>query len=238
MIFDGYDMGSLLTVEDITRPLMPQVSADIDEVPARDGGMVRSVSLGVREIEVRVRMFAPFVGYRDQAGGLERLRREIAGRLWRTEPKKLVLHDAPDLYDMALLTDFGQLERLSHTQSTTLTFTCTEGASFGRTRRKRIRGSGVIDVGGTYCTAPIITVSTPDATTAVIWDGRTTRVEGQHPGEGPFVFDGTEDGCCTREGQYVPVDVHDDFPVFAPGHHVVQVPEGAEALVEWTERWL
>lgn len=229
MIFGGYDFSHLLVVEKIDRPLMPRISNDTVSVNG-DGCRTASITLQPMEIEVGVRIIE-----KDRAG-YEKARREIAGRLFGREPRKLVLHDAPDLYCMAYLTDDTSVEKLLNTGGVTLRFHCDDPVSYGMEQVRYSEGGTVwCNVGGNFATAPVIEVTTEASDAVVYCDGEPMTALGTLTGEQPLTFD-----CVAHEvtkgDAAVKLSVYDDFAKWEPGTHAVECE--LPFSVRWVERWL
>lgn len=229
MIFNGYDFGHLLTVERIRRPLMPRINGDTVSIGG-DGSRTASVTLDSMEIEVEVRIIE-----RSQVD-FEKARREIAGRLWGRTPRKLVLHDAPDLYYMAYLVDDTDIDKLLHTGGITLRFHCDDPVAYG-TEQVRVCDGGKVwcNVGGTFATAPIVEVSTNASDAVVYCDGEPMTALGSLTGDDPLVFDCVSH-VIAKGGRTVKMSVHDDFAEWEPGAHAVECD--FPFTVRWVERWL
>lgn len=229
MIFDGYDFSHLLKVEEIRRPLMPPVSNDTVSVNG-DGVRTASVKLEAGEIEVEVRIIE-----RSKAD-YEKARREIGGRLFGRTPRKLVLHDAPDIYNMAYVKDSTDVDKLLNTGGVTLRFHCDDPVSYGMEQSRVCEGGTVwCNVGGNYKTAPVIVVTTDKSDAVVYSDGVPMAALGTLTGEQPLTFD-----CVTHEvtkgDAVVKMSILDDYAEWEPGTHAVACDLPFE--VRWVERWL
>ena len=236
MIYDGFDFGHYLIIDAIRRPVMPRVDVQSDDLSG-DGSSLLGVRLDSAEIEVDVRLYRPFeeIGRRS---GFEEARRMLASRLLRRSPCKLVLPDAPDIYNMAVLDGSTDLERISRNGLGTLTFFCPEAAAYGALGRRACReGSTTVraNVGGNYPTAPVITVTAQTSNLTVTVDGATMRALGTVEGADPLVID-CERHVIEKGGETVMLDVYDSYPSWEPGVHVVEC--SYPFSVEWRERWL
>lgn len=235
MIYDGYDFSHLLTVEDVRRPLLPDVELDTSD-SGGPGTVLKGASLGPSQVEVDVRMIA---GFRDPMGrrlGLEQLRRNVAARLWKGGLRKLVLHDAPDLWNWASLTGSTDLERFLHTGGTTLVWYCPDPAWHGKEKSKSCDGGQVqVNVGGTYATAPVVEVETQGSEATVYFDGKAFRAEGNIASDDPLTIDAPASDCWKGDA-YVAVNIMDSYPAWEPGLHTVQC--SLPFTVRWEERWL
>lgn len=234
MIYDGFDFSKLLRVESIDRPLMPRVDVDSESIDGADGERVNSVTLKAMTVDVKVRLVRPFedMGRRQ---GLEGMRRLLSGRLLRREPRKLTLDDAPDTYLMAVLSGDTDLDRIVTTHTATLSWYCADPVSYGREGRRSATGRARVNVGGSYPTAPVVSVDVPGSTYTVTVDGKTMRALGTTEGDAPLVFDCAAH-LVSKGGTPVKLDVRDDFATWEPGIHVVECAD--PFTVTWRERWL
>ena len=229
MIFGGYDFSHLLVVEEIDRPLMPRIKNDTADVNG-DGERTTSVKLEAGEIRVKVRIIE------SSKRGYEEARREIGGRLFGRTARKLVLHDAPDLYNMAYVVDDTDVDKLLNTGGVTLRFHCDDPVSFG-TEQHRVCDGGTVwcNVGGNHVTAPIVEVTTDGSEAVVYCDGAPMTAIGSVSGDYPLTFD-----CAARKvtkgDAAVKMSIFDDYAEWEPGTHSVECE--LPFTVRWVERWL
>lgn len=236
MIYDGFDFSPYLLVESIERPFLPKVDVSTDNVDGMNGSVLRSVRLDEGEVKVKVRMIRPYEEEYGLAGGFEKLRRELSGRLFRETPCKLVLEDAPDVYYMAMLSKDTMINDLVFTRTATLYFVCPDPVTFGMEHTRRSDG-GLIhcNVGGNWKTAPVIEVSYEYSDAIVYVDGKPLRALGSISGEHPLTFDCVNH--VTKKGEApVMLSIFDDYPDWKPGNHTVECEHPFE--VRWVERWL
>ena len=236
MIYDGYDFGHILRIDGIHRPVMPDVDVKSDDLSG-DGARLGGVRLEAAEIEVDVRLYRPFeeVGTRE---GFERARRLLQRRLLRRSPCKLVLPDAPDMYNLAVLEGSTELERIAWNGTGTLSFYCADPRGYGAVRRRSSQGGTSalrVNVGGSYPTAPIIKVTAGTANLTVMNDGATMRVLGDEMVTEPVVIDNLQHACTVGDDT-VMLDALDDYAEWSPGVHTLQCDYPFE--VEWREMWL
>lgn len=235
MIYDGYDFRPILRVEKIDRPIMASVDADYDRYSGMDGGVLGSVRLEPLKIKVTVCAIRPPGGRGTE--WFEGVRRELSRRLFRREPRKLVLHDAPDLYNMAVLSDDTDVDDLVTAGRCELTFLCPDPVAYGKEERREAPAGAelTVEVGGTYRTAPVIEVQTDGSAETVTVDGEGMSALGTLAGDQPLVFD-----CGSREvrkgAAAVKMDIMDDFAEWEPGRHTVSCDKPFS--VSWRERWL
>ena len=230
MVFDGYDFRPLVAVEQVRRPLLPSVSVSSSDGTGRDGAEFKQATLDPMDIEVDVRLIAP------GKGRFEQLRRVLAPLLLKRSPSKLVLPDAPDVYYMAMLSGDTDIDRFVHTGGVTLAFHCDDPVAYGAEKSRTVGGGeAVFVVGGTYRTAPIVSVDTTGSAATVTVDGKAMRALGNVASSHPLVFD-CEQHATTKGGAAVKLNVMDDYAAWEPGTHTVSCD--SPYTVRWRERWL
>lgn len=232
MIYDGFDFRSLIKVEDVHRPTMPPVLLNTKDTPGQDGDVIQGVTLEPKTIEVDIRLIAGVHGLPNQKFGIKDLRRKLSWQLFRRQPCKLVLHDEPDIYEMAILDGSTDLEAFCYTRFTTLTWHC-ECASYGKTRTKSSNGGTVSTyVNGTYRTAPVVMVKANGAFT-IQFDGQPFEVTENVKGN---VIINAEDHSITCDGERVEISYFAKYPTWEPGIHKVTC--NLPYTVKFRERWL
>lgn len=230
MSFDGYNFRDLIVIEDVDRPEMAPVDVSYDEFDGVDGCVFGSARAQPREITVTYRMERPFEEMGLNAG-FERARRLLAGRLYKDKPAPLVLYDAPDLVDMAIVTGRTDIEKNVYVRRGEITFLCVEAASRGRERVKRGTGEVRMRVDGTYPTFPVVKVEA-DGPFSVFYDGYEVKVEDS--AHGTVTID-SEAKSVTKDGEAVRYSMYCDIPEWEPGRHSVRCDHPFE--VRWVERW-
>ena len=234
MIYDGHNFTGELHVEQIRRPLIAEVSNELMELPGADGAIHRNMRLSSKTIEVDVRLIAPIAGRKNQNLKLEDIRRKLGTNLVRRTPCKLVLDDAPDLYDMAVLDGSTDLERLAYTKSATLSWVCPHPASFGKWHYKSSEGPGELNirVAGNYPASPLISVISEGAFNLTI-DGIPFELTQEAIGE---VIIDAETHTVTVNDEPAAYSIYSDFPLWAYGQHTVVCD--SPFAVGYRERWL
>lgn len=235
MIFDGNDLSSVLVIENIDRPVMPPVQVEADD-RAGDGSVLRRIRLEPLSIGVDARLVRPYPELGPRRG-FDRAKRELAGMLFRRRPCELVLDDRPDVYNMAVLDDSTDLEKLGPTQALSMRFYCSDPVCYSRdeTERRSEGGTVTCRVGGNFPTAPVIELQSSYDNDAVIVDGRPMRAVGAGTDAGTLVFD-----CSRRrvekDGEPVTLYLGDDYAEWAPGLHAVTCDR--PFTVRWRELWI
>lgn len=154
MKFNNNDLSSLVTVERVKRHLLPAVKNTLIGVPGSDGEKHIRTRLGARLIEVDIRIIA------DKDGNLQDDIRALAGKLYSVAPAKLELDEA-DKYEMAVLTNYTDVDKFLHTGKVTLEFICPEPASYSTTETTVTISAADITNAGTYPATGIITITNP-----------------------------------------------------------------------------
>lgn len=236
--FDGFDFTGLLLLEEINRPLMPPVEAST--IATRDGTVTSDVKLGPATIGTVVRLM-DFEKAPDHFKNLAEMRRRAAGRLFRRQPCKLILPDEPDLYLNAYVKDTSELTNLNKTKQTTLNWYCDDPLGYGPLNTETSTGGEIeLLVAGTWYVSPIIAI---DASGPVVirYDDREFEVTQSVTGDlfidsrnpnyeptGHAVFDG--------ELNNVAYNIHNDWPLLAPGTHTFECER--PFVIEWRDTWL
>lgn len=234
MIYDGHDFAEDLMIEGIRRPVMADVDIRADD-RSGDGSRISSVRLEALTIDVDVRLYRPFeeMGTRE---GFEKARRMLQRRLFRRSPCKLVLPDAPDLYNMAVLDGSTDLERIAWSATGTLSFFCADPVTYGAKRVRKFKGGdapALVNVGGTLPARPVVRAQASGGGLSVESDGSPMRLIGG--GDGEAVIDCAAHECAVG-GKPAMLDALDDYAEWAPGVHEVKCAVPFE--VEWRELWL
>lgn len=238
MIYDGFDFSDLLKVETpIGRSILPPIEASGDSFSGMPGQSLSAVGMDALELTVPVRIIAPFKGDAEQKMGFEHLRRVIAGHLWKSSPRPLVLDDAPDVYYMAVLSGTTELERFRYTGGANLVFLCTDPVAYGKRHVK----SGApneelsVRVGGTWTAFPNFEFDVEGyGMPSVTFDGAAFNMYG-HSNGGPVTVNSAE-RYAEQDGEAVTVDILSDYPQWEPGVHTVV--SSTPFTVEWNDRWL
>ena len=232
MIWDGNDLSHLFKVElPITRSIIPEIEASTTQVGGRAGSVFGSVHLGALELGVPIRLIAPSKHMVD----FERLRRKVAGALYRDRMCKLVLDDAPDVWYWAVLQGSNELDMFAETGGTELQFLCPEPYAHGRkTTRVSNGGSISVNVGGNYKTAPVVKVYSGGTTVSVNFDGALFQTDGNAAQYAEV--DAVNHMVTDADGTPVQIEITSDWPIWEPGVHTVRCQKRFE--VTWEELWL
>ncbi|HIW77045.1 MULTISPECIES: distal tail protein Dit [Gordonibacter] len=236
LTYDGYDLSSLLMVENVIRPLVPPMEVTTAEVGS-DGAPVKRARLLPMTVRVLAHLVSDEKTEKDQIRQLEDMRRKVAYRLYRKEPCRLVLPDAPDVFLMAVLADESELERLGYTRGTEISFRCADPVAYGSERFKEAKSGGIIrcNVGGTYTTMPTVAVLAESAEVTVKFDGVEFSTLGNFSSADPLIIDAL--AHVASKGQIVvPVSIMSDWPEWEPGVHTIECSH--PFAVSWRERWL
>jgi predicted phage tail component-like protein len=206
------------------------------DVPGRDGSVFATSKLKPLEISVYVRLKVQAASYLE----MSKIRRDLTGYLFVSEPAKLVLPDEPDLYYMAMCTDSSDLDSLWRFGSCTLTFTAYDPVAFGDEVTKDIATDTATKlwVDGTYKTYPVYTLTgTGDVIKVTSMDTSAYVQTIDKVDKGTEIVIDMANQRVTRGGSYFPVTLGSDFTALDVGNNNVKVA-GASGSVTWSERWL
>lgn len=235
--FDGHDLESIAIVgpPNITSA---DFSADLSEVPARDGSIIRGTRLRSPSISMPIAIVGT---------DYERRRKLSMLISWLKVdgPRRLVIPDDESVYWMAVPSGTLDMARRTNRETATLTFVLAEPAAYGSEMSATIPsgGSVEIEVGGTYPTAPIINGTVTRSASSLVWGVRLDDEDFIHietgANAGRVVAIDCVERACTVSGNAKLPTLDSDWLVLFPGHHVLENDQGTgEATVRWIERWL
>ena len=234
MVFNGYDFSRVLRVNP-TRPIMPGMDVETDDVPGMDGVAFREARLQELSIPVEARLRPCLT--RDVA----ELRHELAAALCVREPAPLILPDDPSRYHLALLSGTTELDRLWVTGKTTLTFVAPDPVAYGAKHVQDVSGTSTVRAGGTYPARFKLTAHPTGDYFQVrdVTSGEFVRVEMTFDSDGgsTLVVDMAARHCEVNGASA------DKYVTLASDYFALE-PSGTELSVssastlEWTDRWL
>lgn len=234
MKFNGYDLSPWLDANP-TRPILPPVEVEADEVPGADGARFRSARLGELEIPVVVRLRA------SADDDIAELRHMLAPMLCAKSPAPLVLGDDPTRYHLAVLEGSSDLDRLWRTGRAELVFRACDPIAFGKTSAIAMATAATANVGGTWKTAPTITARPSSGSgyrITLVETGEYVQVNAPFTGEQTLVIDCGKQHCTVSGASAdEAVTLASDYFELSPGLNQLSAENGT-ATVEWTERWL
>lgn len=227
MIFNGIDFSDYLTVESVDRGFMPSISNTyVKKYHRRSEINPTSIKVSVRLIQ-------------DTDEELTELKRLLAGMLFTTEPKKLILYDDPTRYDLVALDGGTSLERLWTTGRTTLTFINGEGVSYSNI--PRTENISTINVGGTWKTRPIFEMTVGSLVSEVrvtnVTTGKLVTVKSVFQVGNKVIIDCQKE-IVTVNGNPImgKVSLQSDFFDLIPGAN--QLSYTVPGTVKFNEAWL
>lgn len=231
MIFNGIDFTEYLVVEKIHESLLPPIENILTTIPRSNKAKFERSNLGPRLIEIEVRIIK-------SRKTLEENIRYIAGLLYTTEPKKLVVNDK---YYIAILDGETSLETFIHTGSSTLSFIAPDGVAYGNKLKHQISGTTQINVSGNYKTLPKFTFNiTENINKIEIRNNLGKYVLINHNFiNGDIVEVDFDDKWKVRKNQMViakDVTILSDFFSLQRGLNTITV--NVPCQLEYTERWL
>ena len=143
MIFNDIDFSTIVKVEDIRKSLLPPLTNTLKKIPGKRGNKFIRNEMGAGLVEIDIRLIT---------ADIEAKVRELAGKLYTDEPKKLIYKDK---YNYAILDGDTKLERMLYTGFATLNFICPDPVDYGQTITA---GIGTLNNNGTSPATGTITV--------------------------------------------------------------------------------
>ena len=231
MEFNGHDFDGYLIAEDVTRSLLPGISNRYVKGYHLDDEIQPTV------ITVRVRLI------QNSNHELTELKRTIAGMLYTNEPKKLLLYDDPNRYDLAKIDGSTDYSKLWTTGSAELKFINYSGLSISnQVKSIPINTSSEIMVGGTWETKPVIKVifnSTANSYKITnLTTGEYVEIAGQSFAGGNQLIIDCDNELVTLNGNNImkKVTIQSDFFALKPGKNVITSTRAG--TIEFNEVWL
>lgn len=236
MLFNSVDFENFVVVEYIRRPLMPPIRVHGVKIPGRPGIRFTESEMDEGNIEVDVRIIEKD---RMQA---QLQARHVAGLLYTTEPKKLILRDQPTTYNLAMISGDTDFEKFLHTGFSTLKFNCPDPLSYSLTETvvNNIQGTTITN-DGTYPAKGVLTVK-PGAVTDL-------KITLQQTGEyiyihGPLSKDdtvviNTEEEWVRLNGNLIMtrLDISSDFFALPVGTSRITTSSGT-IQIKYRKRWV
>lgn len=232
MIYDGLDTKEYFTVEDIRRHLLPPV----------ENHTFRQYHLKTRHgqslIEVDIRLIE------DTYVALSELKRKVAGLLYKTSPKPLILRDDPTRYDNAILDGTHDFEKFWTSGKTTLKFLVPEGESISIAKKTvsiAAGSSSTITIEGTAETRPVITATMSGSVANIKLTnttyGETLLINKAYSAGNVVTIDLLKRFVTMGGGsQMASIPPESDFFSLRPGEN--QVSSNVPIKLEYQERWL
>ncbi|KQB92100.1 MULTISPECIES: distal tail protein Dit [Geobacillus] len=116
--YDGFDLSTYLLVRNIGRPLMPPQEITYMSIPGRHGAYFLEKRHEPVVIPVEV------VIYEHLDLSYSELKRLLAGKLNKSEPKPIIFDDEPDRYINGIIQDQTEIRELIRAGEGTLNFFC------------------------------------------------------------------------------------------------------------------
>ena len=157
MIYDGDTLPMGIVIEDIRRPVSPEITISKAQIPGRNGELFRKVKQAGKVIEVDFRIFSPSESVRVSREGLHKKLRELRKYLIKEEPKKLYLSDEPMIYSMAIAETIGSPDYSRDAMLVTVSFDVPLGYSEEEERRLSVTSPITIYYDGDLSTPFVLT---------------------------------------------------------------------------------
>lgn len=212
------------------------LSADTLSVPGRAGALPLPAHVPPEDVVVRLMLDC---GYSPGSARLSRMRHELRAWLCQAGCATLVLPDDPGLeYEDALLTDASAWTDLFETGECEVTFTLFDPVAYGA---ERVERTHAFEVGGTWPTLPVITMTAEAGASVQVSNVRSRRsvlVERAFAGGEGVVVD-----CASESVRVNGADVRNkvalgsDFFALDPGACELAFSGCSSFEVAFRERW-
>lgn len=236
LVYDGEELGYWLECN-VSRPIAPPVRIDAQEIPGRDGTVIRDVTFGPLEIPVMAKI-------RRTGLSVAELRHMLAPLLVKTEPKRLQLPD-DQYYHYAILSGESDLDRLFERGKAELVFYCPDPIGYGEGKSVSVPSSGSVSfiVGGTSVAYPRITASVAKRGTGDVWgltlDNTAVFKAPISSAAAVAVSADSSTRLCQVANAVTLPTLDSDWLTLQPGTHTLRNHIGSGACtVEFVERWV
>lgn len=235
-IYDGFDFSEYLLVRNVGRPLLPPIYVISRKIPGQNKEQFIRKEFQPITIPVEV------VLYSNGDMSYNELKRFLADKLHKSEPKKLQFLDDPERYYLAILRDSTEINDLVEAGETTLHFYCPDPIAYGKEINIDISSSPMLYNSGTWETAPLITAQITQAMSS--WSviltntGEYIQIDDALKA-GDEIFIDCEKEYATKNGESI-------MPKLNLGSTFFKIPTGEFRLVvsggtvtlKYHERWL
>ena len=220
----------------------PSARAETEDVPGRNGTLLREITYEPREIMLECRTFEK------TWDDFERLRDKLVTHLMVGEEIRLVLRTHPGEHYMAHLTSITEGDRIGGTGIgyLELSFQANDPCRYGEVRSITVPsgGSATFRVDGNIPAIASITASAAVRSSgSTVWGVRFDEGDFVHIATGSSSARKVEINGATRSakvaGAVSMITLDSNWPSLAPGNHTVRMDEGTgAATLTWQERSL
>lgn len=234
MKFNNIDFKNLLIVETIERNLMPTIKNEAIQIAGRAGSYLTETNIGNTYINVKCRLIET------SRIEVQKVIRNIAGKLYTTQPAKLELRDEPDKYNIAKVTGTSSVEKFLYTGYFEIEFEAHDPFAYGVEVTAATNANFTNT--GTYAANGIITFKAGTGNELTVSNGTQTL-------KMIYPFTGTQNIVINLENQSVTMNgtnamkylsLDSDFfqiPIGTAKITIVPAPTGA-GTVKYKPRWL
>lgn len=121
--FNGHDFSELLLVNDIQRPVLPNLTTVMQDVGSYKGSLFNYNSYSSREITVEYTAIAK------SPEDLVTVKQTVAGLLFTDQPAKLIFSDSPDRYFLAIPDGEFEMDQTGNVGQGSITFLVPDGVA-------------------------------------------------------------------------------------------------------------
>lgn len=218
----------------------PAARAETQDVPGRNGTLLREITYEPREITLECRTFEK------TWDGFEKLRDKLVTHLMTGEELKLVLRTHPEEYYLAHLTSMTEGDRIGGTGIgyLELVFQANDPCRYGRSRTTTVPSGGSVTFiveGNQPAKATVTASAAVRSSGSTVWGVRIDEGDFAHIATGSsssraVVINGVT-RSATVAGATSMITLDSNWPVLTPGKHTVRMDEGTgAATIAWQER--
>lgn len=241
LTFAGRPLPTGFVVEEVGRDFVADIENFTDTRPGRSGHFFRRRNLGMKRVEVKIRIIEDGEYLRRDNRAKIRERMDYLRSFFVKErPEKLYITDYPRRYDLAIL-DSSAIEYAGSSALITLSFLCPSGVSYANAESlvELVPGRNVFNPGNVETP---FTLTGKASASAVEVESETTgeifRISGATPGKEIEINTDQEtykEGGLYRMTKVLP---ESDAPFLLPGDNAIKV-SGVEApVVHFRGRYL
>lgn len=239
--FAGRPLPTGFVVEEVGRDFVADIENYTDTRPGRSGHFFRRRNLGMKRVEVKIRIIED--GEYLRRDNRKKIRERVdylRSFFVKERPEKLYITDYPRRYDLAIL-DSSSIEYAGSSALITLSFLCPSGVSYANAESlvELVPGRNIYNPGNVE--APFTLTGKAAASTIEVESettGEIFRISGAIPGK-EIVID-TDQETYKEGGLYRMTKVlpESDAPFLLPGDNAIKV-SGIEApVVHFRGRYL
>lgn len=242
LTFAGRPLPTSFVVEEVVRDFVADIENYTDTRPGRSGHFFRRRNLGMKRVEVKIRIIenGEYLRRDNRAKIRERVD-YLRSFFVKERPEKLYITDYPRRYDLAILDSASPIEYVGSSALITLSFLCPSGVSYANAESlvELVPGRNVYNPGNEE--TPFVLTGKASATTIELESettGEIFRISGAIPGK-EIEID-TDKETYKEGGLYRMTKVlsESDAPFLLSGDNAIKVSGVEGPVVHFRGRYL